>query len=170
MKQNEIDKNITNALLSLMEEEDYDSITVTDIVKRAGTSRVTYYRHFTSKEDVILHFFEMTKARFVDQITMNGNEIPSDNSLAIMALFLYFKANIKANKCLRKAGLDGELLKFLSNEFLENLPVKLDKYVAYFVAGALYNVLINWLDNDCQDSIEEISKPFIVAQKALSQG
>ncbi len=170
MKQNEIDKNITNALLSLMEEEDYDSITVTDIVKRAGTSRVTYYRHFTSKEDVILHFFEMTKARFVDQITINGNEIPSDNSLAIMALFLYFKANIKANKCLRKAGLDGELLKFLSNEFLENLPVKLDKYVAYFVAGALYNVLINWLDNDCQDSIEEISKPFIVAQKALSQG
>ena len=169
MKQNEIDKKITNALLSLMEEQEYDSITVTDIVKRAGTSRVTYYRHFNSKEDVILRFFTMTKDRFVEQIKIDENEVPSNNELAIMALFLYFKANIKANRSLRKAGLDGELLKFLSNEFLENLPVRLDKYVAYFVAGALYNVLINWLDNDCEDSIEEISKPFIITQKALAQ-
>ncbi len=168
MKQNEIDKKITNALLALMEEKSYEDITVTDIVKKAGTSRVTYYRHFNSKEDIILRFFEMTKDRFVEQIKDDDEDLPRDNELAIMALFLYFKANIKANKCLRKAGLDGELLKFLSNEFLENLPVKLDKYLAYFVAGALYNVLIHWLDGDCLDSIEEISKPFILTQKALA--
>ena len=82
---------------------------------------------------------------------------------------MFFKANIKANKCLRKAGLESELLKFLSNEFLENLPVKLDKYVAYFVAGAIYNVLINWLDNDCKDSIDVVSKPFIDTQMALAK-
>ena len=166
MKQNDIDNKITNALLSLMEEQDYKNISVTDIVNKAGLSRVTYYRHFNNKEEIIIRFFELTKNRFKDQLNISAGE-NVNNELVILALFLFFKANLKANQCLRKAGLDGELLKFLSTEFLENLPVQLDKFYAYFVAGALYNVLINWLDNDCKDSIEEVSKPFIEVQNAL---
>ncbi len=166
MKQNDIDNKITNALLSLMEEQDYKSISVTDIVNKAGLSRVTYYRHFNNKEEIIIRFFELTKNRFKDQLNISAGE-NVNNELVILALFLFFKANLKANQCLRKAGLDGELLKFLSTEFLENLPVQLDKFYAYFVAGALYNVLIKWLDNDCKDSIEEVSKPFIEVQNAL---
>lgn len=166
MKQNDIDNKITNALLSLMEEQDYKNISVTDIVNKAGLSRVTYYRHFNNKEEIIIRFFELTKNRFKDQLNISAGE-NVNNELVILALFLFFKANLKANQCLRKAGLDGELLKFLSTEFLENLPVQLDKFYAYFVAGALYNVLIKWLDNDCKDSIEEVSKPFIEVQNAL---
>lgn len=150
-----------------MEEKEYKDISITDIVNRAGLSRVTYYRHFNYKEDIILKYFEITKNRFAEQTRIH--ELESENyEVIILSLFLFFKANIKANKCLRKAGLDNELLKFLSTEFLDNLPVKLDKYVALFVAGALYNVLINWLDNDCKDSIEEVSRPFIDIQNALS--
>lgn len=169
MKQNDIDTKITNALISLMEEKDYKSISITDIVNKAGLSRVTYYRHFDTKEDILVHFFEITKNRFVEQTKLASENTEQSNELVIMALFLYFKANMNANKCLRKAGLDTELLKFLSTEFLDNLPVKLDKYVALFIAGALYNVLINWLDNDCKDSIDEVSRPFIDLQKGLSQ-
>lgn len=169
MKQNDIDTKITEALLSLMEKKDYKSISITDIVNEAHLSRVTYYRHFSTKEDIIIRYFELTKKRFAEQTRLTSGGAPKNNELVILALFLFFKANIKANKCLRKAGLDGELLKFLSTEFLENLPVKFDKYIAYFVAGALYNVLIHWLDNDCKDSIEEVSKPFIDVQNALEK-
>ncbi len=164
MKQNEIDRKITKALLDLMEEQDFQDISITDIVKKAGLSRVTYYRHFKTKEDVLIRYFELTKNRFSEQIRPEGENAPANNELVILALFLFFKSNMATNKCLRKAGLDGELLKFLSTEFLENLPEKFDKYVAYFVAGALYNVLIHWLDNDCKDSIEEVSRPFVKLQ------
>lgn len=165
MKQNEIDRKITKALLDLMEEQEYQDISITDIVKKAGLSRVTYYRHFKTKEDVLIRYFELTKNRFNEQIKPSDDSTPANNELVILALFLFFKSNMGPNKCLRKAGLDGELLKFLSTEFLENLPAKLDKYVAYFVAGALYNVLIHWLDNDCKDSIEEVSRPFVKLQE-----
>lgn len=168
MKKNEIDSKITNALLALMEEKDYKDISITDIVNKAGLSRVTYYRHFNDKEEIIIRYFEITKNRFVEQSRVKDLESDKNYEVIILSLFLFFKANIKANKCLRKAGLDSELLKFLSTEFLENLPVKLDKYVALFVAGALFNVLINWLDNDCKDSIEEVSRPFINIQNALT--
>ncbi len=167
MKKNEIDTKITNALLALMEEKEYKDISITDIVNKAGLSRVTYYRHFNGKEEIVIKYFEMTKNRFVEQSRVKDLETERNYEVIILSLFLFFKANIKANKCLRKAGLDAELLNFLSTEFLENLPIKLDKYVALFVAGALFNVLINWLDNDCKDSIEEVSRPFISIQNAL---
>lgn len=169
MAENEIDQKITNALFQLMEEQEYKSISITDIVNKAGLSRVTYYRHFSSKEEIIIRFFELTKNRFVDQIRLNTPSGEENYELIILALFLYFKANMKANKCLRKAGLENELLKFLTDEFLCKLPVKLDKYMAYFVSGALYNVLIHWLDGDCKDSIDEVSKPFVEIQNFMHE-
>ena len=165
MKQKNIPLQITNALLELMKTMDYDSISITDIVAKAGVSRVTYYRHFKSKEDILIRYFVMAKDRFMKQTIIDG--APVSNDVIILSLFVYFKANMEVNKALRRAHLDNELLKFLSSEFLDNLPVKLDKYVAYFIAGALYNVLINWLDNDCSDSIDDVSKPFMYLQKAM---
>lgn len=166
MKRNDVENKIADALLKLMDEKDYDSITITEIVEKAGVSRVTYYRYFKTKEDIVTRYFELTKNRFMMTVNLSAGEAPDveNNDVTILALFLFFKSNMKANKCLRKARLDGVLLEFLSTEFCDNLPVKLDKYLAYFVAGALYNVLIHWLDNDCKDPIEEVSKPFVDIQ------
>ncbi len=168
MKKEEIDSRITNALISLMEEKDYNSISITDITTKAGLSRVTYYRHFETKEDVLIRFFEISKDKFMNQLKSNNDlNAPETNEIAILSLFLFFKSNMRTNKCLRKAHLDMKLLDFLSTEFLKVLPVQFDKYVAYFMAGALFNIMINWLDNDCKDPIEDVSKPFLDVQKAI---
>ncbi len=167
MKKIDIENKITNALLELMKEEPYEDISITDITSKAGLSRATYYRHFNSKEDIVIKYFENTKQRFLDSLKLNNDNKKVNNEIVIYSLFLFFKANMDANKCLRNAKLDGELLKFLSNEFLDNLPVKLDKFLAYFIAGALFNVCINWLDNDCKDPIDEVIKPFITIEESL---
>ncbi len=168
MKKNDAKENIVNALIELMETKDYNSISITDIVNKADISRVTYYRYFKEKEDVIKYFFTMTKERFFATANISSKSVPTNNEVTILGLFLFFKANIKANKCIQKAGLDKELLTFLSTEFFNNLPVKLDEYLIYFVAGALYNVLIHWLDNDCKDPIEVVSRPFINIQEKFA--
>ncbi len=168
MKKNDAKENIVNALIELMETKDYNSISITDIVNKADISRVTYYRYFKEKEDVIKYFFTMTKERFFATANISSKSVPANNEVTILGLFLFFKANIKANKCIQKAGLDKELLTFLSTEFFNNLPVKLDEYLIYFVAGALYNVLIHWLDNDCKDPIEVVSRPFINIQEKFA--
>ena len=48
---------IFTALILLMEQQDYDKITITDITKKAGVSRMTYYRLYSSKEDILLQQF-----------------------------------------------------------------------------------------------------------------
>lgn len=40
---------IMEALLQLMHTQEYDDISITDITKRAGVSRMSYYRNYNSK-------------------------------------------------------------------------------------------------------------------------
>ena len=49
-----VKESITQALLILMENKDFEKITITDIVNKAGVVRMSFYRNYTSKEDVIL--------------------------------------------------------------------------------------------------------------------
>jgi hypothetical protein len=44
---------IFEALMILMDEKPYDKITVSDIVKKAGIARQTFYRNFNGKNEVI---------------------------------------------------------------------------------------------------------------------
>jgi AcrR family transcriptional regulator len=47
---------IFDALMALMEEKPYSKITVSDITKRAGIARQTFYRNYKDKIDVIFEY------------------------------------------------------------------------------------------------------------------
>ena len=53
LDQSLIRKYLTEALLQLMEKKNYDDISVGEIAERAGVHRATFYRHFSSKEDIL---------------------------------------------------------------------------------------------------------------------
>lgn len=60
---------IFTALMLLMEKQDYEKITITDIARRAGVSRMTYYRVYQDKDDIIkTHLIEA-----FDQMVMEIN-------------------------------------------------------------------------------------------------
>ena len=52
------ERRLKEALLALIEERDYEAITVGDITRRADVGRSTFYVHFTSKEDLLFDGFE----------------------------------------------------------------------------------------------------------------
>jgi AcrR family transcriptional regulator len=53
-----------DALVALMQEREFESITVADVLSRAGVSRSTFYAHFRDTDDLLLsdveEFFEAT--------------------------------------------------------------------------------------------------------------
>ena len=55
---------IAQALLQLMETAPFAAITVQQIAARAGVNRSTYYRHFSGKEDVLLHYLDQLMTRY----------------------------------------------------------------------------------------------------------
>ena len=54
---------IANALLDLCSEKSLEKISVSDIIKKAGTGRQTFYNHFRDKNDLIYWIFKRTITR-----------------------------------------------------------------------------------------------------------
>ena len=56
---------IGEAVFSLMDKKEYEKIKVSDIVKRAGVSRVTFYHYYETKEDALTDFFHEIVAGYI---------------------------------------------------------------------------------------------------------
>ena len=56
---------IMQALFKLMSENEYEKISVKDIVEKAGVGRATFYRYFKCKEDVIVYYFDHNTQKFI---------------------------------------------------------------------------------------------------------
>ena len=155
--QNLAEEYIITALLELMSIKPYDKISITDIAKRAGVVRITYYRHFDTKEDILIKYFENSKKNFESFITFLPKNEDEHYELLFRA-FSSFKENKELFKMLSKAKLEYLYLEFLNSNF-ENLykALKTKVYDGYFIAGALYNVSMQWLKNDCQGSVKSIT-------------
>ena len=50
---------IYEALIQLMEKKDYKDITITDITRKAGVSRMAYYRNYADKDEILLRHLKM---------------------------------------------------------------------------------------------------------------
>ena len=48
------EERIALALLELLNVKPFDRISITEITEKASVSRVSYYRHFSSREDILL--------------------------------------------------------------------------------------------------------------------
>lgn len=49
-----VKKNITVVLLNLLEEKSISEISVSEIIRRAGVARASFYRNYSTKENVII--------------------------------------------------------------------------------------------------------------------
>src|SRR5512133_2571769 len=59
---------LREALLSLMDEKDYNHITVEEITERANMGRTTFYLHYRDKEDLLLDEFADLIHELTDQV------------------------------------------------------------------------------------------------------
>src|SRR5262249_39919028 len=59
---------LRNALMQLIEERGYETITIQDITDRANVSRTTFYLHFRDKDDLLFTTMEELYDNLVEQI------------------------------------------------------------------------------------------------------
>lgn len=87
------DRDITNALLKLMEEKPFEKITVQDILEEALVNRSTFYQHFTDKYAVL----ERLQEKYVTGMTRRIDEIMASGKLELdqisLAMWEYLSEN-----------------------------------------------------------------------------
>lgn len=149
---------ITEALFKLMESTPYKDITVSDISKKAGVGRATFYRYFTCKEDVVSFFFEHTKSEFGKE-QIYRPRCKEDYEDIIKRVVRYISENKKRLQLLCEARLeylyfdyvDKALAKMMSSEEYDE-----SEYKAAGYAGAISNITLHWIKNDCKGDEKEI--------------
>ena len=109
---------IVDALLELIQESSYQSVTVTDICTRARVARKTFYRSFESKEAVISYrlagMFNELSAMF-DFVEAEARE-----------LLTYCFDYLDKNRLFASAFTDDGLYSFLSEKMMEYVRIAYD--------------------------------------------
>lgn len=154
----EFENYIVTGLLRLMKKTPYENIKVTDIVREAGVSRMTYYRHFKSKSDVL--------TRLIEYIVGSVNPVCHENRRNgdwyrfWLTLFDYADRYASALKTIIDAGQQNVILECLNRSAFPHLQKDESaetSYRLFFLSGAMYNVFIEWLNAERRETPEEMA-------------
>ncbi len=166
------------ALLILLEKKDFDFISVKEICDKAGVNRSTFYLHYENMDDLLKETTGLINKRFYESF---GNKIINLSVSSKEDLFFikdeylipYLNLIKKYKKIFKlihdkpylfdnNAAKDN-LYNSLFNQILSIYGVKNEdkEYVfAYYTQGTLA-IILKWVEKDCVDEIEKISKLII---------
>lgn len=153
---------IVEALFKLMNEYEYNKISVTDISAKAGVGRATFYRHFKSKEDVIEFYFTHNTKEFISEQRYYPR-CKADYIRITQNVFDRFYKNKECFKLLRRAHLEYLYLDFLNKNMTEMFQKEYPDnsfYQPYLFAGMIFNVSMAWLDNGCNEQVDKLAEMF----------
>ncbi len=154
-------ERIVAALTELMSQKDYASITITEITQKADVSRMTYYRNYSSKEDILRRFMsdvgERIHAKIVEQ------DLYHDTYQYYYTLFEMLGQYEALVNAALTAGLDGLILDCIAHNMDQTFlgtaaHPDTEKYLLRFYAGAFFHVFIEWTRNGRQESCEQMAR------------
>ena len=164
---------ITEALFALMDKMPYDEISVSDIAKKAGVGRATFYRHYKTKEDVIREYFVQETAAFLKAVP----QAPTDYDDFYEMIFTAFPL-LRQEKTAFRRLLDAHMEAFYYEYMNRMLVLNFEQnhysdffYAPYHIAGSLCNVSLAWVKRDCMESVKQMTDAYCRDLFAgLSQG
>lgn len=151
---------ITLALVELMKERELGQITIKDIVAKAGVGRSSFYRNFSSKEDILLAYLD-----YLLDATREERPFADENIRGYM--ISYFQA-VKRHQELFCALQRSGLLYLLYHQTCQSVKHSVayfhlyrNPYQAAFFSGAGTSVVIQWIENDFRETEEDLADMFI---------
>lgn len=157
---------LSNALVELMAEQTYNTITVQEIIDRANVGRSTFYAHFSDKDDLLSTVFE----QFGKNLELASTR--SYQLLPIREVFEHVAENYRQFKVFTWGSgtdfmfravhdhLDIHLEKRLQEKLGEEKPSVLVKMVAHYITGVLMTLIQWWVDERKPFTPEEMDSYF----------
>lgn len=163
-------KLLQEALIRLLEEKEYNKISVADISETAGVARPTFYLHYKTKDDLILGYLDDMFEQFYDDIPHDMLTISSAGVELAKLLFNQWEKHRLFVQAVVNAGLDNLIMKrfqqyitrvfgrFLRTNELKLSNPELLKYVVDYLAGASMMIIMRWLRDDMRYPVDTIAQ------------
>ncbi len=147
---------ITETLIRLMKDTDIDQIDIRSLCNEAGVGRASFYRNYSSKEDVILHY----ASSLIQQWGKDFEADPASSPLNVFgSLFDHFRKNKKFYTLLYKQDLSAIILETIKEKIglLPSLSNK-EAYEKAFFAYGLYGWICEWIARGMKESAADINQ------------
>lgn len=161
LKKPDTKHKIIVAFFQLLEKKHFSEITVTEIVKEAGVARATYYRNFDIKENIVNAYIEelhQALSFFPVAQDFSQTKFSFEN---LTARLEYISSQKKYILLLCKNGFSAFLqdeTNWFAEVILGDMPNhSVERYNIYLISGAMLNLILQWIKNDCKESPEEIA-------------
>lgn len=164
-------ESIMDATIQLFSSDRFQDITVTDICKKAGVARVTFYKYYHSVDDVLTTIFEET---FIANYKKLSNPQSLENTTVLLTFLLesiYFSPAfvnnlVNCNMSYILLNVFDIIAKILLS--YQNLNPEILKLQRLFIAGGIYNVFIEWIRDDSKTSIQELAQKMTIMLETLA--
>ncbi len=161
-------RHFIEALLALMREKPYETVSISELAERACYDRRTFYRHFRSKDDVICSYCVVLFREMALAMNKRGPLTPQSGFLSYFEFwskhrdFLLF---LDKHDLLRLLGEKQDQLLYQNVGLLVHgdLPKRLDEnsefsqFAYYFTLGGLWAVLIYWVRTGMHQTPETLT-------------
>lgn len=149
-------RNITDALFDLMAEKPLDSIRISELTSRAQVARVSFYRNFDSKDDVLRAHAKETTERFLEM--MGPGKMTSDPIGFLTAYLQYYYDNRHIVDLLMKSGRMDVMREEFNRAFGVGCEDRRESARRSFLAGGLYNLTYRWTLSGYDPSPERLAE------------
>ena len=159
---------IAEALFEKLAVYELDEISVSEVVAKAGVSRNTYYRHFSTKRSVLAFYIEELLREYLQGVEERGI---SDVEGILNYYFSFWGDRKEYVILLRRRQLLDLVLDVQRKKFLEALPHSdlpwhggsgvHETLVDLLFVGGMWNILLHWLDRGMDPKASEVVRTFL---------
>lgn len=161
---------MNHALLILLDEKEYDFISVKEVCLKAGVSRSTFYLHYLSMDDLLKETIEMVNNKFLSSFDEVKDR--SDLTTSVLTAYKYLKPylsfvkdNLKIYRLIHeKENLFNinKIFNSLYNDVFSNalsnfgVQEKEKRYIFSFYCDGTLGIIKTWINGNCEDDIDFI--------------
>ena len=159
MRRSYVKESLTQALLRLLERKRLDEISVSELVAKAGVSRASFYRNFTSIRDIADRFVADRFAELFARNTMTAKNVSQVVEWIFQGIYSYRREFTVLYRRGLLAGLD-DLFYVWTVEQIERLGVLNNRYQLPYFAGASSAWVKAWIGYGFEESPCEMARIF----------
>jgi AcrR family transcriptional regulator len=160
-----------DALVTLMQEKPFDTITVQDVLDRAQVGRSTFYSHYSDKDDLLMSDAE----EFFESVSMmlSARGDTSDRVFPVREFFGHITEAKQFVDALMSAGKFNDNMELARGMFARGIERRLAELprgqaipeserpvIAFAHAGALLALLTWWIDRGMKQTPAEMDQLF----------
>ena len=152
-----IKESLGQALILLMDKKPFSAITITELCRKAGVSRMAFYGNFSSKENLLKKVVLESVEKLLEKI---GSPFRETTNLSwYEEMFKRIKEDEFCLRTIFRSGFKHEYLLILNELVLHDPSVSPEnKYLRIIWTGGVANVIISWIEEGLKEPAEEMAK------------